>query len=329
MSARRGKVEHLMHKDKKDSNIKWFIFAIVPILNLYFLWKLAESVSGHEKVARRGDSLDHQMPKDSTAKWFLAFFLAFFLTIFGSISLIPAIMGGAFFGPGGMFLGAGASAAIYVLGLVIDLYLIWKVSELIAGHEETYDRYSALSHPDRKGSTAKWFAIYFLGLLLSFVIIGLILVLYFVWKQAWVVSGHEVGYSARDEERGRRSEGAASGRREAAAGRCPECGAEVPDRADFCPRCGADVSGTGGGVECPECGAEVDEDAEFCPQCGAELEEAEGDTCPECGDEIPEGSDFCPSCGAELEEGSGVCPECGAEVGEEDDFCSDCGAELE
>jgi hypothetical protein len=43
-------VETVKHK-KKESTLKWFIFALIPILNLYFFWKVAEIVSAHEKVS--------------------------------------------------------------------------------------------------------------------------------------------------------------------------------------------------------------------------------------------------------------------------------------
>ncbi|MGD1055763.1 MAG: hypothetical protein ABR867_06745 [Nitrososphaerales archaeon] len=43
-------VETVRHK-KKESTFKWFIIAIIPILDLWFLWKLAEIVSAHEKIS--------------------------------------------------------------------------------------------------------------------------------------------------------------------------------------------------------------------------------------------------------------------------------------
>ncbi len=43
-------IESVRHK-KKESTLKWFIIAIIPILDLYFLWRLAEIVAAHEKVS--------------------------------------------------------------------------------------------------------------------------------------------------------------------------------------------------------------------------------------------------------------------------------------
>jgi hypothetical protein len=42
-------VETVKHR-KKESTFKWFIISLIPILNLWFLWKVAEIVSAHEKV---------------------------------------------------------------------------------------------------------------------------------------------------------------------------------------------------------------------------------------------------------------------------------------
>jgi len=43
-------VETLRHK-KKESTVKWFIIGLIPILDLYLLWKVAEVVSAHEKIS--------------------------------------------------------------------------------------------------------------------------------------------------------------------------------------------------------------------------------------------------------------------------------------
>ncbi len=43
--------ETVRHK-KKESTLKWFIMAIIPFVNLYVLWKLAELVASHEKILK-------------------------------------------------------------------------------------------------------------------------------------------------------------------------------------------------------------------------------------------------------------------------------------
>lgn len=40
-------VETVRHR-KKEPTFKWFILALIPILNLYVLWKIAEILSAHE-----------------------------------------------------------------------------------------------------------------------------------------------------------------------------------------------------------------------------------------------------------------------------------------
>ena len=42
-------IETVRHK-KKGSTIMWFIIGLIPILDLYFLWKVAEIVAAHEKT---------------------------------------------------------------------------------------------------------------------------------------------------------------------------------------------------------------------------------------------------------------------------------------
>ncbi|MDG6909565.1 MAG: hypothetical protein JRN57_01555 [Nitrososphaerota archaeon] len=43
-------VETLRHK-KKESTLKWFIIGLIPILDLWFYWRLSEIVAAHEKVS--------------------------------------------------------------------------------------------------------------------------------------------------------------------------------------------------------------------------------------------------------------------------------------
>jgi len=43
-------VDTVRHK-KKESTLKWFIIALIPILDLWFLWKVAETIAAHEKVS--------------------------------------------------------------------------------------------------------------------------------------------------------------------------------------------------------------------------------------------------------------------------------------
>lgn len=161
--------EILDHMSKKESTVKWFIFAIIPILNLYFLWKTAENVSGHQKAVDRHDFLEHMKPKDSTAQWF-------------GIYLIPAVLGvlsgaSVFLGSFGLVL----MGILTLVSVVVGLYALWRAAEVVSGHEKIYEKYEKVDHMDKKESTIKWF------------VIGIIPIvnLYLVWKMGETISGHE------------------------------------------------------------------------------------------------------------------------------------------
>jgi hypothetical protein len=63
--------ERIDHKEKKDSTLKWFVIGIIPIVNLYLLWKAGEVISGHEKVFKKYEVLVHKESKGSTLVWFV------------------------------------------------------------------------------------------------------------------------------------------------------------------------------------------------------------------------------------------------------------------
>ena len=42
-------IETIKHR-KKGSTLKWFIFMLLPFLNLYATWKLAELLASHGKA---------------------------------------------------------------------------------------------------------------------------------------------------------------------------------------------------------------------------------------------------------------------------------------
>jgi len=54
---------------------------------------------------------------------------------------------------------------------------------------------------------------------------------------------------------------------------CRQCGADVPQGAEFCGVCG-----TAQGRQCPSCGAPADEDAVFCGACGNPLDAGQPET---------------------------------------------------
>lgn len=142
------------------------------------MWKAAENISGHEKVIEKFESLDHPKPKGSTGMWFVIMLIP---TILGILAA-PVMLGG--FMVGGMALGMGLAVALVVVAIAIGLYILWKLAEVISGHESIYEKFETLGHQEKKGSTAKWF------------VIGLIPIvnLYFIWKMGWVISAHESVY---------------------------------------------------------------------------------------------------------------------------------------
>lgn len=226
----------LAHKASKDSTAKWFIFALIPVLNLYWLWKAAEIVSGHEKIIRKQhEAIGHPDSKDSTAKWFGIFLVP---TICGVLLVLLVILG-IFMGARGM----GFTPAVLGIGIILmpilgfiafvaGIYALYKMAECVSGHETVYPKeYETVGHKDVKDSTGKW---------MVFGIIP-ILNLYFVWKMSETISGHEemVGGSREAVPRESRSEPS----KETSKGvrYCPNCGSELEENVKFCPECGAEV----------------------------------------------------------------------------------------
>lgn len=97
--------------------------------------------------------------------------------------------------------------------------------------------------------------------------------------------------------------------------KCPNCGADVPDEAQFCNVCGTKLEKEEQRKEeqepvCPKCGVPVTEDMEFCTACGAKLsaeeetapeaEDAKEPVCPNCHKTVTQEAAYCPSCGARL-----------------------------
>jgi hypothetical protein len=168
--------ESLAHKDKKDSTVKWFIFMLVPILNFYWLWKVAEMISGHEKYILKGyEALRHMDRKESTGKWFVIFLVP---AILGFIAVFTGVASSFF---GGIALGVSIFIVLFIIALVVGIYVLYEMAIINSGHEKVYRKYEAVEHKEKKDSTAKWFV---------FGIVP-ILNLYFGWQMSEVISGHE------------------------------------------------------------------------------------------------------------------------------------------
>jgi len=165
--------ERIDHKERKGSTLMWFVIGLIPIVDLYFFWKAAEQISGHEKVIEKYEFLDHRRIKESTTKWFVLFLVPFVLSVvFSAISYVirpepEAVLA--------------LAIVTFLIATPIGLYVLWKMAEIVSGHEKIYTKYEALEHKEKKDSTLKWF------------VIGIIPIanLYLYWKVAEVISGHE------------------------------------------------------------------------------------------------------------------------------------------
>lgn len=79
-------------------------------------------------------------------------------------------------------------------------------------------------------------------------------------------------------------------------GKCPKCGADLPENAKFCLNCGERVPEVDDStVICPQCGKRVPK-AKFCQECGHRF----SNTCPNCGATVTDGAKFCMECGTKL-----------------------------
>ncbi len=186
----------LEHSEKKGSTALWFILAIIPIVNIYFMWKAAEEVSAHEVITQKYQSMAHMNPKDSTIKWFGIFLIP---AVIGGVAaalsgfMARSVTSGGFpsgapttgFQTGGLF--AGMGMIIWVLtipAIIVGLYILYKTAEVVSGHDKVYETHERLEHLEKKESTGKW---------MVFGIIP-ILNLYYLWKLAETISGHESAY---------------------------------------------------------------------------------------------------------------------------------------
>lgn len=82
----------------------------------------------------------------------------------------------------------------------------------------------------------------------------------------------------------------------AESGKCPKCGAELPENAKFCLSCGEKVPANENTVVCPNCGKTVQK-GKFCLECGFKFPLS---ACPKCGAELPANAKFCPECGEKV-----------------------------
>ena len=57
--------------------------------------------------------------------------------------------------------------------------------------------------------------------------------------------------------------------------KCPNCGAEVSDKAERCPNCNTEIGKKEDVKVCEECGTELEDGVKVCPKCGCPVPESE------------------------------------------------------
>lgn len=162
--------EKLAHKEKNSSTLKWFIIWFIPILDLWFMWRAAHLISGHEEKVDKFKLIAHKKSKSSSIGWFALFAVPLYLTIISSLFIMANFP---------VFL------AVVIASVIISLFIIWKLAEVVSGHSKIYETHEKLEHKEKKQSTLKWFLIGILP----------ILTLYFYWKVAEKIAGHEITYN--------------------------------------------------------------------------------------------------------------------------------------
>jgi len=99
-------------------------------------------------------------------------------------------------------------------------------------------------------------------------------------------------------------------------GKCPNCGADVPNTAPFCTNCGlkmniqsANPAANTSVAHCTGCGSPLNPGSAFCTKCGKKVEQPAAEpapaqaptptvrVCTNCGNELADGVNFCTKCG--------------------------------
>ncbi len=153
---------NLEHSLKKEETAKWFLLALLPIINIYYSWKIAEVLSGH---SRSENKLIHKEEEKSHLKWFFLILLPPILTL--GLVLLLSVQGGIQF-----YLGT-------IITLVIDIYILWRVLELISGHKKTDSSFGMIDHK-KIDQTVTW-VVYSIVPILN---------LYVVWRLSEIIAYH-------------------------------------------------------------------------------------------------------------------------------------------
>jgi membrane protease subunit (stomatin/prohibitin family) len=100
---------------------------------------------------------------------------------------------------------------------------------------------------------------------------------------------------------------------------CNACGNLFPSIAKFCPHCGDPYS------PCPKCGTDNAGNALLCRNCGYSLYV---DACLACGEQVDPSGKFCMHCGTQLSPSVARCDQCQQEIKPGQPYCHSCGNKL-
>lgn len=149
------------------------------MVNIYYLWKIAEMVSGHTtEISGEYKKLKHTEDKEPTWKWFVMFLLPVLVFLVGLMMLAA----GELAGTGVTVTGLLGFIVGMVLAPIVGIYLLYKVSIPVSGHEKRYGDETRIEHMESKESTVKWMAFSLTG----------VITFYYLWKASEMISGHEV-----------------------------------------------------------------------------------------------------------------------------------------
>ena len=165
-------MKSLEHKLSKELPVKWFLLGMVPILNLYYIWIIAQLLSGHKKSEGH---LEHENRIVSPIKWFIIILLP--LPSIITLILTLSIFGGLIFYLNLLFT------------IFISTFVLWKMSDLISGHEKGSSDYNTIKHSNNLDQTLSW------------IVYGIVpgLNFYFLWRLSVVITEHSIISSRREE----------------------------------------------------------------------------------------------------------------------------------
>ncbi len=156
---------HVYPEHKPEEGVlKWFILLLLPLVNLYALWRLSKLSGAHRQVlGENGVILEHVAMEDSV------FLFSLFVAGY-AIALSGLLV---------------QNVWVSLVGIGILLFPVWQLSVLISGHKEVYIQGEKgierrLKHREVDDSVFFWFLVAWITPAN----------LYFMYKLAKVLAGH-------------------------------------------------------------------------------------------------------------------------------------------